>query len=193
MLRHARHSEIRAHRLDSVLCNIIFIALLLLASVSVIGFVITHTHVFYVAYTTRIQREQNAAWLVQQCKSPEFYSNMKHHASLCDDVTLAEADAIWLHALRDVFETISVCGTVTCEERVLAVINFAFGRGLFTISAVLACLFILMLLFIPCYRVYMAKMAYAYHAPFYPPHSQLQSDTHWRSNRAHALYPQLDN
>ena len=181
----------RAHRLDTVLCNIIFIALLLLACVSILGFGITHTHVFYVAYTTRMQREQNAVWLVQQCKSPEFYSNMKHHASLCDDVTLAEADAIWLHALRDVFEKISVCGTVTCEERVLAVINFAFGRGLFAVTTMLAGLCVLMLMLIPCYRVYVAKMAYVYHAPFYPPHSQLQSDTHWRSNRAHALYPQL--
>ena len=56
---------------------------------------------------------------------------MKHHATLCDDVALEESDPIWLHALRDVFDTISICGTVACEQRIVNAIEFMLGKGLF--------------------------------------------------------------
>lgn len=178
-----RCSETRAHRLDVVLCNILFFAVSIVFILSMIGFFVTHTHVFYVAYNTRLQQERNAAWLVQQCKSPEFYSNMKHHASLCDDVTLAETDAIWLHALRDVFDSLSVCGTITCEQRLSHVIDFLLGRGLFVFAAFIVCIFLLMLMLVPCYRMYMVKMSSIHHGYLH--------DNEWRPSRSHVMYPQL--
>ena len=178
-----RCSETRTHRLDAVLCNIMFFAISIVLVLSVLGFIVTHTHVFYVAYNKRIQQDKNDAWLVQQCKSSEFYSNMKHHASLCDDVTLADADAIWLHALRDVFEALSVCGVVTCEQRINVLIDFMLGRGLFVFSTFIVCIFLLMLMLVPCYRMYMVKINSMHHGYLH--------DDQWRQSRSHAMYPQL--
>ena len=188
-----RHSVARAHRLDAVLCNIVFFAFIFLASLALLGFLITHTHVFYVSYNSRMQRERNTAWLVQQCKSPEFYSNMKHHATLCDDVALEESDPIWLHALRDVFDTISVCGTKSCEQRIVNAIEFMLGRGLFALVTCSISVFILMLVFIPCYRMYTFRMGSMFkHTEFVEDHPHLMN-AHWRQGRSHPLYAQLRN
>ena len=108
---------------------------------------------------------------------------MKHHASLCDDVTLADADAIWLHALRDVFEALSVCGVVTCEQRINVLIDFMLGRGLFVFSTFIVCIFLLMLMLVPCYRMYMVKINSMHHGYLH--------DDQWRQSRSHAMYPQL--
>ena len=191
-----RHSEARAHRLDAVLCNIVFFAFIFLVSLALLGFLITHTHVFYVSYNSRMQRERNAEWLVQQCKSADFYSNMKHHATLCDDVALQQSDPIWLHALRDVFDIISICGTVSCEQRILNAIDFMLGKGLFALVTCSVSVFILMLVFIPCYRMYTFRMQSIFkHSAFVHGHADL-TDAYWRegrSHRSHPMYPKLRN
>jgi hypothetical protein len=95
------------------------------------GLCVTNLHKFHVALTVRHQAEQDNHWLAQQCKSPEFYSNMRQPSNLCDDVALAQADALWLHALRDVFDSGSPCGSVSCEQRVVGGLAWIFDRGVF--------------------------------------------------------------
>jgi hypothetical protein len=41
---------------------------------------------------------------------------MRQLSNPCDDVALAQADAIWLHAL---FDSDSPCGSVSCEHGIV--------------------------------------------------------------------------
>jgi hypothetical protein len=128
-------SEHRARRLDATLCHIFYLAVMLVLAGLGAGLCVTNLHKFHVALTARHQAEQDNHWLAQQCKSPEFYSNMRQHSSLCDDVALAQADALWLHALRDVFDAGSPCGSVSCEQRVVGGLAWIFDRGVFLLCA----------------------------------------------------------
>jgi hypothetical protein len=186
-----KHSEQRAHRLDALICHIIFIAIVIMVSIVLLGALATRSHVFYTSYTQRSLRSQNAAWLVQQCKSPEFYSNMKHHNSLCDEVVLEQADPIWLHALRDVFDSTSICGHMACEDRITAVLNILFGKGLLMLALFAFVMFILLLILVPCYRTVSTSAKYIddMHAPLV--YGQLQYAQAQRFPRKHVLYPRL--
>ena len=151
----------------------------------------TRSHVFYTSYTQRTQRNLNAAWLVQQCKSADFYSNMKHHNTLCDDVVLEQADPIWLHALRDVFDSTIICGHIACEDRIAAALNMLFGKGLLMLALFTFIIFILLLILVPCYRTVStgAKYIEGMHGPV--AYAQLQCAQAQRYPREHVLYPRL--
>lgn len=122
-------------RLDTLMCNIIFGALVIVLGMCVLGFVATRTHMFHGALMLRQQQAQNNVWLLQQCQSAEFYSNMKQHSTLCDDVVLAQADALWLHALRDVIDQTYLCGEEACIHRVEQGLQWVFGRGVLLLAA----------------------------------------------------------
>ena len=116
-MRTLRTNETRARRLDSLMCNLIFSAVFLALCLCALGFLATRTHMFHGALMRRQQNVLNNMWLLQQCKSPDFYSNMKQHSTLCDDVVLQQTDALWLHALRDVIDETYFCGDKPCISR----------------------------------------------------------------------------
>ena len=128
-MRPLRTNETRARRLDSLMCNLIFSAVFLALCLCALGFLATRTHMFHCALMRRQQNVLNNMWLLQQCKSPDFYSNMKQHSTLCDNVVLEQTDALWLHALRDVINETYFCGNKPCIYRVEQVIVWVFGRG----------------------------------------------------------------
>ena len=134
-LRTLRTNETRAKRLDTLLCNIIFCGFFFTVALCVVAFVATRTHMFHGALMRRQQSMLNNQWLVLQCKSPDFYSNMKQHSTLCDDVVLEQTDALWLHALRDVIDQTYLCGDVPCINRIEHFIVWVFGRGLLLLAA----------------------------------------------------------
>ena len=94
-------------RLDVLLCNVIFSSFFIAIILGVFAFLATRTHMFHRALMSRQQIKLDNMWLVEQCKAPNFYSNMKQHSTLCDDVVLEQTDSLWLHALRDVIDNTS--------------------------------------------------------------------------------------
>jgi hypothetical protein len=132
--------------------NIIFGAACLLTLVAILSFAATRTHMFHTALTKRQQQSLNNAWLLEQCMTPEFYSNMKHHSSLCDDLVLEQADALWLHALRDVIDETRLCGEQHCIQRVENFLMWMLSRGVFVLCAVAASVFVLLLVVVQFQR-----------------------------------------
>lgn len=128
-------SEKRARRLDSTVFHILYLGLVVVVFVVVAGLAVSHAHRFHIALAARQLAAKNNAWLIEQCKSPEFYSNMREHSKLCDEVALAQADALWLHALRDVFDASQPCGEAGCAALVAEGLAWVFGRGIWVLSA----------------------------------------------------------
>lgn len=139
MLRSAYH----ARRRDSVVGHIAYLAVVLCAVVAGASLVVTHMHKFHVALSARRQAVQDNRWLLEQCRSAEFYSNMRQHSALCDEVTLAEADTLWLHALRDVFDASTPCGSTPCEQRIASLLAWVFERGVSLLCGLALCAFLL--------------------------------------------------
>lgn len=136
-------TEVRSKRLDSLISHVLFVCVSIVVLVGVLAFFATRTHMYHVAYNRRRQTLDNSVWLLQQCKSSDFYSNMKHHSTICDDVALAETDALWLHALRDVIDETRLCGEHACATRVQHALEWILGRGLLTFGGATFVLFIL--------------------------------------------------
>ena len=126
-------SEAQKRRLDGVVSSILFMTACLILASGGLAFIATRSHMFHVAYSKRRQHVENSEWLLQQCQTDAFYSNMKHHSTLCDDIALARADALWLHALSDVIEQTHICGEMACVLYVQEVVLWILGRGLISI------------------------------------------------------------
>jgi hypothetical protein len=169
---------VRGRRLDGLVCNVLLAGATVLVGVGVLAFLATRTHMFHVAYMRRRQVLENNVWLLEQCKSPDFYGNMKHHSTLCDDVALAESDALWLHALRDVVDETHPCGEHSCAARVQHMLEWILGRGLLTFGGALFGLFVLFTLAVQLQRSLAPCPPYAAYAA-YPPRSALPPHAQW--------------
>ena len=134
-MRAQRRNETRSRRLETLMCNVIFGALFIALTLCAIAFVATRTHMFHGALMRRQQSVLNNEWLLQQCRSSEFYSNMKQHSTLCDDIVLEQTDALWLHALRDVIDQTYLCGDMPCINRVEQGLVWVFGKGVLLLAA----------------------------------------------------------
>jgi hypothetical protein len=165
-MRSLRKGEAHKRRIDSSACNILFGASFVLAFIATLSFLATRTHMFHVAFMKRQQQTLNNAWLLEQCKAPEFYSNMKHHSSLCDDLVLEQADALWLHALRDVIDDTHPCGDLSCAMRIERFLEWVLGRGVFILCAIASSVFVLFLAAVQLQRyVWCERYRMLYGAP----------------------------
>lgn len=151
-MRAMRKNETRARHLDTLLCNLVFMASVVIFCLLILAFLATRTHMFHAALTKRQQKAADNAWLIQQCKKTEFYSNMKHHSTLCDDVVLTQADALWLHSLRDVIDQTYLCGEVACIQRVEHTVEWIFGRGVLVLGTFAVSVLILFLILVHIHR-----------------------------------------
>jgi hypothetical protein len=139
-------------RLDVLLCNVVFSSLLIAIILGSLAFLATRTHMFHRALMRRQQIKLNNMWLVEQCKAPSFYSNMKQHSSLCDDVVLEQTDSLWLHALRDVIDNTYVCGDTPCINRIEEALKWLLGRGIMILAAVAGSAFFVFFIFLSIHR-----------------------------------------
>jgi hypothetical protein len=175
-----RVSETRKRGLGGVVSSILFTAGTLVVAVSVLAFLATRSHMFHIAYSTRKQYLENSGWLVEQCKTSDFYSNMKQHSTLCDDVALAQTDSLWLHALRDVIDQTNVCGDASCMQTVQNIVFWILGRGLMSMTVISACLVIVFVVAVHLHRWLSSQHLYdntqlhitASNFPTRPAHSQ---------------------
>lgn len=147
-----RKHERRANRLDALLCNILSISIIAIFLLSCIGTFVTRLHMFQEALNKRRKQFEDNLWLEEQCKQPDFYHNMKHHSTICEDIALARSDSLWLHALRDVVDKSSVCGSQTCEERLTTFLAWVFGPGLMSTVVFISSIFFLIYLYNSFYK-----------------------------------------
>lgn len=147
---------VRSRRLDTMICHVLFVCVSVLVCVGGLAFLATRTHMYHMAYNKRRKTLENSVWLLQQCKSTDFYSNMKHHSTICDDVALAETDALWLHALRDVIDETPLCGEDACAKRVQQALEWILGRGLLTLGGAIFVLFVMFTLVVQLQRTFAA-------------------------------------
>ena len=159
-----RTNETCARRLDTLLCNILFCGICLILALCVVAFVATRTHTFHGSLMRRQQSMLNNQWLVQQCKSPDFYSNMKQHSTLCDDVVLEQTDALWLHAFRDVIDQTYLCGDVPCINMIEQCIVWVFGKGVLLLVALATSALLVFLLAVQIQRQLYGRL----HDSYYP-------------------------
>ena len=83
-----------------------------------VSFVVSRLFIFYEAYLSFQGTLKDEEWLRSQCTHPEFYSNMRQHSDLCNDVRRnAERSAV-LIALNEVAGTAHLCGRYSCLESI---------------------------------------------------------------------------
>ena len=81
-----------------------------------VSFVISRLFIFYEAYVDFQGVLKDEEWLRSQCDQPEFYSNMRQHSDLCNDVRRNAERSPVLIALNEVAGTAHLCGRYSCVE-----------------------------------------------------------------------------
>lgn len=151
------NSEYNGRRLHTLVCHILTVALTLVCMACVFSFAVTRTHMYHTAYYTRVREHTNNHWLVEQCKSAEFYSNMKQHSNICEEVVGLDGDSLWLHALRDVIDKTSFCGTYTCEVMMHHIVFWVATNSIYMSMICVVCVLSVVLLIIPLQRRFMSN------------------------------------
>jgi len=132
------------------LCQLLQVFVILGLFFWVVSILIIKAHLLHVSITARHQQIMNNQWLFEQCKQPEFYHNMKHHATLCDDLELQSKDSVWLHALRDVLDHSSLCGPVHCDVLFAGAMSYMIDHLPFVAATAVVIFLIIGLFFRPC-------------------------------------------
>ena len=99
------------------------------------GFLVSRAHILHIQYHVVKTQYENEAWLLEKCTQIEFYDNMKHHSSLCDNVSIYTRKIPILAALEYMVENTYMCGYSPCFDIIDAVSSWMMGKGLlFTIA-----------------------------------------------------------
>jgi hypothetical protein len=89
----------------------------ILMYVVVASFCISRACIFYEVYVIETVRKKEDAWLRVQCKNPEFYSNIRQHTDLCQQVEHHAQTWILLTALNAMLTRNQWCGAKqSCAE-----------------------------------------------------------------------------
>lgn len=99
-----------------VLASVIKLMVVSMGVFWIVSFFISRVHVFYEAYTAFLHVLQQEAWLRKQCAIPEFFSNMRQHADVCEQAQRNSERSPFLIALNAVAETGHVCGHRSCAD-----------------------------------------------------------------------------
>jgi len=81
-----------------------------------VSFLVSRLFIFYEAYTDYLRTLKDEEWLLLQCASPEFYTNMRTHTDLCNNVRRNAERSPLLIALNAVAQTAHLCGRYSCVE-----------------------------------------------------------------------------
>ena len=116
------------------------------------GFVLTRVQVYSDALVVEQQRRKHEEWLMQQCTSPEFYANMKHHSALCDEVEAHARGSVHLVAAIQLIQNTYLCGYAPCSTVIDHVLLWVTGHGLLFSGLILALVLLTPTLLVPLYR-----------------------------------------
>ena len=116
------------------------------------GFVLTRVQLYAEALVVEQQRRKHEEWLMEQCKSPEFYSNMKHHSALCDQVEAHARGSVHLVAAIQLIQNTYLCGYAPCGTVIDHALVWITGHGLLFTGLALALVLLTPTLLVPLYR-----------------------------------------
>ena len=128
-------------------------------AVWVLTFALSRAHMMFEAYSDFAEAREDESWLLGQCSGSEFYSRMKQHSSLCDEVTHKAKTVILLQAVRHVIDNSYLCGYDPCADLLDRLAGWALGRGLVLSMLCLALLVFGPVCLVPFYRRQMNMMA----------------------------------
>lgn len=143
-----------ARRRQSVVCHILYLAIAFVCCAITVSLLVTNLHKFVSALSARRKAVQDNKWLLEQCRSAEFYSNMRQHSSVCDEVALTDSDTLWLHALRDVFDDMHPCGLASCEQHIVNALAWVFEKGVYMLCAMALAVFMLTMALLHTHRAF---------------------------------------
>lgn len=126
--------------------------IVVIAAVWLFTFALSRAHMLLQAYTDLCEVRDDESWLLQQCKADEFYSKMKQHSALCDEVAHKARDVLVLKAMRHVIDNSFLCGYDPCVELLDRAVQWSMGRGLLFTTCVVAVVVFGPVLVLPMYR-----------------------------------------
>jgi len=156
-----------------------------LAGAWLLVFALSRAHMTLQAYTDLSEVREDESWLREQCRTTEFYSRLKQHSALCDDVAHRHRDIMLLQAVKHTIDHSYLCGYDPCAELLDRLALWAVGRGLcFTLSLLAVCVFGPVCL-LPVYRRHLNSVAdERIRAQYYAP--VLQDSAHGPARARHA-------
>jgi hypothetical protein len=133
--------------------------LCVVTAVWVLTFALSRAHMMFQAYSDFTEAREDESWLLGQCRESVFYSRMKQHSSLCDEVAHKARDVLFLQAVRHVIDHSYLCGYDPCSELLDRLVAWALGRGL--VLTTMLCLMLLLgpICLMPAYRRHMNMLA----------------------------------
>jgi len=151
------------------------VLLTLLCGLWMCGFLVSRVHMLHIQYHVITLQQAKEEWLLEKCTQVEFYDNMKHHSSVCDNVSVNTHKIPFLAALEHMVENTYLCGYSPCFDILDMVTGWMMGRGLlFTIAL---CLIIITApaVLVPIFRRNMnvladQRMKHLYNTPYGAPH-----------------------
>ena len=158
----------------------------LAAGLWVLGFLATRTHMLHSAYTRRVSKVESEAWLRQQCSSHEFYHNMKHHSTVCDEAEDGVRQSALLGAVSDVVQNTYLCGYEPCEVMLDRGLAWLLGRGLWVALGVLALIFVIATAIVPVNRAYQ-RHAMRNHPLYLHNDPYTEHSAYWRPHEADSI------
>ena len=86
-------------------------------------FVISRLFLLHDAYISEANKRVDEQWLLQKCKEPEFYSNMRQHSDICTEVAKNARSNLLLKALNSVAAQTHACGTTSCLDLIFTMFS----------------------------------------------------------------------
>lgn len=134
-------------------------------------FLFTRIYLFYEAYQNESKKKEDERWLRIRCTEPEFYSNMKQHSDLCNQVEINARRSTFLTALHIVLDSTYLCGYESCLTLLGNITSWMIGAGLPVVIFIVVLLLLTPTLLYPCFRMYLDRMAErrimsVYNAPY---------------------------
>ncbi len=142
----------RAARREPNVCMLSFLYVpLLIVLLWTIGFILTRVELFHEDLRSEELKREREAWLIQVCRKPEFYTHMKHHSALCDEVEVHAKGSVYMTAAIHLVQNTYLCGYVPCATALDYVLEWMSGHTmLFACAAAL--IMLLPTLVLPFYR-----------------------------------------
>lgn len=125
----------------------------------IMGFMFTRLYMLNHEYMRIKQNVENEQWLQEQCRSSDFYHNLQHHSSLCDQVQARSKESIFIAAIEHVVEHTYLCGYEPCEVLLTSLVTWSMGIGFPFTCFLVVCLLLFPTVFFSFMRNYWNGMA----------------------------------
>jgi hypothetical protein len=136
---------LRVRRDACLISNTFFYLPVVALALWLCGFALTRVQLYAEALVVEQQ-------LIQQCKSPEFYANMKHHSALCDQVEAHARGNVHLVTVIQLIQNTYLCGYAPCGTVIDDALLWITGHGVLFGGALLSLVILTPTLLVPLYH-----------------------------------------